>query len=99
MPNALEAWIEDGLQATRRAATVASWVRGLAGIIVVLGLIGIVVIALDSDAEEVGSIVAYLALTIAVSGALLAAVASALDMLRIQAESALFNEDDENDGN
>ena len=96
MANALQAWIEDGLQATRRAATVATWVRGLAGVIFVLGALSVLVVIAEGEGEdEIAAIVAYLVLTVAVSAALLAAVASALDMLRIQAESALFNEDDE----
>lgn len=99
MPNALGAWIEDGIAATRRASTIADWVRVIAGAVVAVGVLAVVAViaSSDTDVESKTAVVLYLVLSTAVAGALLAAVASALDMLRIHAESVLFNEEDADD--
>lgn len=98
--NAYRQWHEKGMAATSRAAGIAANIRGFAYVLAFLGALGAVAALVASRAEdsELGvAAAAYILFATALPCVLLLAVASALDLLRIQTELALFNDDDDED--
>lgn len=94
--NAYQRWMEGGFDATNRARTVVAWLRGIAAVIVILTVVAVVG-AVASDDSIAIVVVPYTIGSAVIACAVLMAVASIVELLRVQTEATLFNEDDEAD--